>query len=425
MTMDIRIPEVGESVREALVASWRVANGGRVSQDQPLCELETDKITLELNAEATGVVTILVEPGRTVPVGTIIGTIEQVETVPGFDKSPPGQTSLFDVPLPGGGAAFPPAASPSARKLARERGVSLAGKKGSGPSGQVLAGDLDSLVAGSVGATDTVSDTISDSSSALQTTIHSEEPLLYGVLSPSSFSDRETIIPLSPIRKRIAERLLAARQNSAMLTTFNEADMTGIQTLRTTQGKAFFTSHGIKLGYMGFFIKACSRALMEMPMVNARLEENRIIQHHYCDIGVAVGGQRGLVVPVLRGADSLTLAEVEIKLAELTARVRENRITISDLEGGTFTITNGGVYGSLLSTPLINPPQSAVLGMHAVQERPVVVDGAVVPRPMIYLALSYDHRIIDGREAVQFLKRVRELVEKPTDLFETGPVVGP
>ncbi len=248
------------------------------------------------------------------------------------------------------------------------------------------------------------------------TSVRSEEPVPYVAAAPVA-DGRSRRVAMTPIRKRIAERLLAARQQTAMLTTFNEADLGRVMELRRRHKEHFQERHGVSLGFMSFFVKACCEALKEIPSVNASIDGDDIVYHDYCDISIAIGGEKGLVVPVLKDADRLHFAEIEQRIADFVERVRTNRLTIADLEGGTFTISNGGVYGSLMSTPILNPPQSGVLGMHAVQERPVARDGQVVIRPMMYLALSYDHRIIDGREAVQFLKKVKEYVEEPEELF--------
>jgi 2-oxoglutarate dehydrogenase E2 component (dihydrolipoamide succinyltransferase) len=301
--------------------------------------------------------------------------------------------------------------------------MSLDGLTGSGPSGQVLLEDLPTARNEDTGSRIEVQQAID---AAATPSVHSEESVTYST-SPTNLashsslpepSGRESRTPLSPIRKRIAERLLAARQQTAMLTTFNEADLSRIKELRAKYREPFKKKYGVDLGYMGFFVRACVVALQEFPLVNASIDGNDIVQHHYCDIGIAIGGDKGLVVPVLRRAETLRLADVELQIADFVARIKENRLAIADLAGGTFTISNGGVYGSLMSTPILNPPQSAVLGMHAIQERPVVRDGQIVIRPMMYLALSYDHRLIDGRDAVQFLKRVKDGVESPEMLVE-------
>jgi 2-oxoglutarate dehydrogenase E2 component (dihydrolipoamide succinyltransferase) len=390
-----------------------------------------------------------VPTGRTVPIGTVIGIIEEAGAIVAAPTCmdspvvPPAQGSLFDVaaplapnpPLATAESAplivparpfapqLPPSASPAARKQARARGLDLDGLTGSGPSGQVLVHDVAGLGAQGSGLR-----AHPPAGTEIVPSVHSEESAAYSA-SPPNFeprtsnldpAGRESRTPLSPIRKRIAERLVAVRQQTAMLTTFNEADLSQVKALRAKYREPFKKKYGIDLGYMGFFVRACVVALQEFPMVNARIDGSDIVHHHYCDIGIAIGADKGLVVPVLRGAETMRLADVEQQIADFVARIRENRLAIADLAGGTFTITNGGVYGSLLSTPILNPPQSAVLGMHAIQDRPVVRDGQIVIRPMMYLALSYDHRLIDGREAVQFLKRVKEAVESPQELLAEG-----
>jgi 2-oxoglutarate dehydrogenase E2 component (dihydrolipoamide succinyltransferase) len=403
--MEIKVPEVGESVYEALVASWKKSDGDLVRKDEPLCELETDKITLELTAEAAGVLAIAVPAGTTVKVGTVIGSIDEQAA---GDPEAAGDRHSEEGPGP--------PASPSARKLAAERGVELSLLAGSGRGGRVTAEDV--LKIKGVGEGGTYPSAHREVFEPL--TVRSEEPVLYAAKPPAKGEDRVTRVPMTPIRKRIAERLLAARQQTAMLTTFNEADLGRIQGLRSRYRENFRTRHGVDLGYMSFFVKACVESLKEYPSVNARIDGDDLVYHNYYDIGIAIGGEKGLVVPVLRDADRLHYFEIELRIAGFIEKVKSSRITIADLEGGTFSISNGGVYGSLLSTPILNPPQSAVLGMHAIQERPVAIKGEVVIRPMMYLALSYDHRIIDGRDAVGFLKRVREYIEEPEELFLEG-----
>lgn len=385
--MEIRIPEVGESVIEALVAKWHKKDGDRVAKDDPLCEIETDKITMELNAEVDGVLSVQVPEGRTVRIGTVIGVIDE-------------QKAAMETPAPSAPLSAPEAAphvSPTERKAAREKQV-----KGEAKVEEKVEGEQASLFPQGVCA---------------------EEPVIYQAAPasrPSAGDERITRQPMTPIRRRIAERLLAARQQTAMLTTFNEVEMSRVLALREKHGGDFLARHGVKLGFMPFFIKACIEALVEFPAVNARIDGDDIVYQHFYDIGIAVSGVKGLVVPVLRNADRLHFAEIEKGIEDFVERVKNNKIAISDLEGGTFTITNGGVFGSLLSTPILNPPQSGVLGMHAVQERAVARNGKVVIRPMMYLALSYDHRIIDGREAVQFLKKVKEYIEEPEEMLLEG-----
>lgn len=430
--MEIKIPEVGESVREALLAKWFKKSGDTVKRDEPLCEIETDKITLDLNAEATGMLTVTVPEGTTVAVGTIIGMIEESARMPVTEVTTP------DADLAEKLAA--PASSPSLRRDMREKNISPDEIEGSGKGGRITLDDLftrieekSKMPPASRPATIVVpeivmpertneaklpvSPTVEKVSAPLVITEPSQQPSVRSEESPLYSSVREERRPMSPLRKRVAERLVAVRQQTAMLTTFNEADLTHVKALRSTYREHFLQRHGIALGYMPFFVKACIEALKEFPLVNAGIDGDDIVYHHFYDIGIAIGSDKGLVVPVLRNADQLKLYEIDQAIAAYAGKIQANHLAISDLEGGTFTISNGGVYGSMLSTPILNPPQSAVLGMHAIQERPVVREDQVVIRPMMYLALSYDHRIIDGREAVGFLKKVKEYIEEPEELL--------
>jgi len=432
--MDIRIPEVGESVREALLAKWFKKTGDLVKKDEPLCEIETDKITLDINADATGLLSIQVAEGATVAVGSVIGAI--VEQSAGVRE--PAASDLSRVaPDTGTDGRALPASSPSIRREMRELGITPDAVTGSGRGGRITSDDL---AAGSAGAqrssaVDAVSGTVSaemQPAAALtpapqsmtftspQTASAPQAPSVRSEESPVYNPGREVRTPMSPIRRRIAEHLLAARQQTAMLTTFNEADLSRVKELRTRNRDQFLKRHGAPLGLMPFFVKACVEALKEFPAVNASIDGDDIVHHNYYDIGIAIGAEKGLVVPVLRDADRMHLFEIDQAIAAFSEKIRTNRLAISDLEGGTFSISNGGVYGSLLSTPILNVPQSGVLGMHAIQDRPVASDGEVVIRPMMYLALSYDHRLVDGREAVGFLKRVREYIEEPEELLLEG-----
>jgi 2-oxoglutarate dehydrogenase E2 component (dihydrolipoamide succinyltransferase) len=415
--MEIKVPEVGESIHEALVAKWLKQSGEAVRRDEPVCELETDKITLELNAETDGILTVTVPAGTTVKIGTVIGAIaEGVVSAP-----PPPAPVAAKTAAP---APEPPPVSPAVRKAATEKGIPVGKVPGTGRGGRVTMDDLFGALQREEAAAPSVP----------AQAVRSEEPTPYTASTekgpspipsppspiPSPGESRETRTPMSPIRRRIAERLVAVRQQTAMLTTFNEADLARVQELRKKYREHFEKKHGSGLGLMPFFVKACIEALREFPTVNARIDGNDIVQQHFYDIGIAVSGDKGLVVPVLRDADRLHLWEIEQRIGEFGEKVKTNKLAITDLEGGTFSITNGGVFGSLLSTPILNPPQSGVLGMHAIQERPVARSGKVVVRPMMYLALSYDHRIIDGREAVQFLKKVKEYIEEPEELLLEG-----
>lgn len=410
--MEIRVPEVGDSIVEALVAKWRRKDGDAVRREEPVCELETDKVTLELNAETDGILSILVPEGSTVAVGTVIGAIREEgkqDTAPVAPETP-----------------HPPI-SPAARRLAREKDIQPETVKGSGRKGRVLAGDLSAASP----ATETMkepepappapSPPVTPSPESEREvepaqTVRAEEPPPYH----TEQERRTTRTPMTPIRRRIAERLTEARRETAMATTFNEADMGRIIALQRKYRDHFRQKHGVSLGLMPFFVKACVEALKEFPSIHSLIDGDDIVQQHFYDIGIAVSGEKGLVVPVLRDADRLHFAEIERTIDGFVERIRTNRLEIADLEGGTFTISNGGVFGSLLGTPLLNPPQSAVLGMHAIQERPVALLGKVVVRPMMYLALTYDHRVIDGREAVLFLKKVREYVEEPEEVLLEG-----
>ncbi|GAB4302758.1 MAG: 2-oxoglutarate dehydrogenase complex dihydrolipoyllysine-residue succinyltransferase [Desulfuromonadia bacterium] len=407
--MDIVIPDIGESVREALVASWKVASGDRVVKDQPICELETDKITVELTAEADGVLTIDVPAGSTVPVGRVIGRITP-DTVSQKSPSPPLSPHAPGLP-------FPPS-SPSARTRAREKGVSLAGRQGSGPRGIITPDDVERFAADATPPAPGSSPP--PPTQAVVTEAGHEIPAVRGDASPPSTPpprEGERVIPLSPIRRRIAERLQEARRTSVMLTTFNEIDMTSLLAMRKRLNEQ--RGEGIpKLGIVSFFARATALALPRFPLLNARMEKDSIVMNDHIHLGVAVGTDRGLLVPVIRNLEKRSLVDIEKELFRLTEAIRQGTILLSELEGGTFSLTNGGVYGSLMSTPVLNPPQSGILGIHAIKERPAVVDGKILPRPMMYVALTYDHRIVDGKDAVQFLRRIVELVEKPEELAE-------
>jgi 2-oxoglutarate dehydrogenase E2 component (dihydrolipoamide succinyltransferase) len=411
--VEIIIPEIGESVREALLAKWFRKNGDRVKRDEPLCEIETDKITLDLTADADGILAVGVEEGVTVAVGTVIGTIDQTGALTGEKGG--------EQPAVIAKSQTAPATSPAVRQAIREHHLDTAQIQGSGKSRRITQEDVSAhveehLKQPSISLPAAVSTPAASPAPA-------EPPAVFSVRSEEAqpySAAREERRPMSPIRKRIAERLVAARQQTAMLTTFNEADLSRISTLRSAHREHFKQRHGAPLGLMPFFVKACVEALKEFPAVNASIDGDDLVHHHYYDIGIAIGGEKGLVVPVLRSADRLKLFEIDQSIVDFAGKIKANRLTIADLEGGTFTITNGGVYGSMLSTPILNPPQSAVLGMHAIQERPVVRDGQIVIRPMMYLALSYDHRIIDGREAVSFLKKVKEYIEDPEELLLEG-----
>jgi len=388
-TVPVKIPPMGESITSGVLAKWHVADGASVRRDQPLFELETDKITSEATAEASGVIRLAVKAGEEVRIGQVVATIEV------------GAAAETPATAPAAPAAAAPAtASPAVRRVAAETGLDPAKVAGTGKGGRVTKGDLLAAAAASPAAPAAPAPAPA-------------APAAAAVAATSTPSTRQTRRKLSPLRARLAQRLVAAQHQAAMLTTFNEVDMSAVMALRARYQDDFVKRHGLKLGFMSFFTKAVVHALREVPAVNAQLDGETLVENHYYDVGVAVSTDRGLMVPVIRGCDQLGLAEVEKGIADAAKRAREGRITLADLEGGVFTITNGGVFGSMLSTPIINPPQSAILGLHAINERPVAVNGQVVIRPMMYLALSYDHRLIDGREAVTFLVKVKQAIEDP------------
>ena len=410
MTTQIVVPSLGESVTEATVAKWLKEAGQPVAMDEPLVELETDKITLEVPAAANGVLgSIDVAAGVSVEVGAILGVIEDAGGAAAL--SPPCAPVVPAAAQPAAQPAapstpLPPAEklSPAVRKLVDEKGLDPAAIAGTGPNGRLTKGDVLAHLAANSGTAPAPTPV---PTRVLVPRAAVPEP------SPAAAGPREERVPMTRLRQRIAERLKQAQNSAAMLTTFNEVDMSGVMAVRERLRDAFEKKHGARLGFMSFFVKAVTIALKEIPSVNAEIDGTDIVYKNHYDIGVAVGTEQGLVVPVLRDADRLSFAEIETGIAALGKRARDGKLTMDDLTGGTFTITNGGVYGSLQSTPILNPPQSGILGMHKIQKRPVVVDDELAIRPMMYLAMSYDHRIIDGREAVTFLVRVKECIEDP------------
>jgi 2-oxoglutarate dehydrogenase E2 component (dihydrolipoamide succinyltransferase) len=394
---EIRVPTLGESVSEATIGRWFKKIGETVRADEPLVELETDKVTLEVNAPAAGVLAeIVAKDGESVGVGALLGQIAAAGAAPGATPAvkPPAPVETKPAPV----QAMP--ASPAAAKIASDNQLDTGVIAGSGKRGQVLKGDVLTALA------------------APPPTASAPAPAAVLVRAPGAPDEavREERVRMTKLRQTIARRLKDAQNTAAMLTTFNEVDMSDIMALRTRYKDVFEKKHGVKLGFMGFFVKACVQALKELPAVNAEIDGTDLVYKNYYAIGIAVGTDKGLVVPVVRDADRLSVAAIEKKIADFGRRARDGQLKIEDMQGGTFTITNGGIYGSLMSTPILNAPQSGILGMHKIQERPVVVDGAIVIRPMMYLALSYDHRIVDGREAVTFLVRVKEALEDPARL---------
>lgn len=403
MTIDITVPSLGESITEATVARWLKAPGDTVARDEPLVALETDKIAVEVNAEAAGRLADIVAPqGAEVAVGALLGRLE-----PGAPSDP--------APAP----ALPPL-SPSVRRLVEEHGLDPAALTGSGKGGRILKSDVLAAAARAARAAAAAKAGSPAPPAPEAPPEMSPPPAPAPPVAPPPSEPvpvredaREERVPMSRLRRRAAERLKRAQETAAMLTTFNEVDMTAVLALRATHREAFERRHGVRLGLMSFFVKASVAALMEFPPVNAAIDGADIVYRHYCDIGVAVSAPRGLIVPVLRGAERLGFAAIEKEIRAFADKARDNKLAVDDLVGGTFTISNGGVFGSLMSTPILNPPQSAILGMHKIQDRPVAVEGTVEIRPMMYLALSYDHRLIDGREAVGFLVRVKDCIEDP------------
>jgi len=407
MALTLRVPALGESIREATLGAWKRAEGDEVAADEPLVEVESEKATLEVPSPGAGVLRkILRQSGETVAVGDVIAEIDQL----GASTSTSTTTSASASASANGGAVR---AAPSARKAMAESGLQPGDVQGSGRGGRISKQDVDRTLQARAETRVPRAEITEITPPPPRSPEPAELPPAAPRPAPPVDGARERVVPMSPLRRTVARRLVEAQQNAAILTTFNEVDMTSVLALRERYQDRFLKTHGIKLGFMSFFVKAAIEALKAFPAVNGEVRGNDIIYKDHYDIGVAVGGGKGLVVPVVRDADRLSFAEVEAAIGDLAARARDNKLTMKDLEGGTFTISNGGIYGSLLSTPILNPPQSGILGLHAIQKRPVVVGDAVVVRPMMYVALSYDHRLIDGREAVQFLVRVKECVEDP------------
>jgi 2-oxoglutarate dehydrogenase E2 component (dihydrolipoamide succinyltransferase) len=406
MAIELKVPPVGESVTEVQIGEWLKGEGQRVKRDETVVKIETDKVTVDLPAPVAGVITqVRLKQGQTAAVGDVIGILEEgageeaapaarKENVPAAAEAAPGASSppSSDGPrdsIPPQGFAR---VMPSARRALKERGLKQEDVEPSGPGGRLLREDV---------------------------LRHEEIPRApnTGVTIPSRPADAEEIVPMSPFRKRVAERLLQSQAQAALLTTFNEIDMSAAMALRKQHQEAFVAKYQIKLGFMSFFVKAAIDALKLIPAVNAEIRGTNIVYKNHYDIGVAVGGGKGLAVPIVRDADRLSFAEVELQIADFGKRAKDNKLELHELQGGTFTISNGGIYGSLLSTPIVNPPQSGILGLHAIQDRPIALDGAVVIRPMMYVALTYDHRLVDGREAVTFLKRIKQCLEDPARIL--------
>ena len=402
---EIRVPTLGESVTEATIGKWFKKPGEAVAVDEPLVELETDKVTIEVPAPAAGVLSdIAAKDGETVAVGALLGQIKEGAGAPAAAKpaaavKAPEPKAEPSKPAPATPSSGMPLA-PSVRKIAAETGVDPAKVDGSGKDGRVTKGDMMAAIERAAAAPTPVA----------QTATQVRAP------SPADDAVREERVKMTRLRQTIARRLKEAQNTAAMLTTFNEVDMSAVMHMRNQYKDQFEKRHGVKLGFMGFFARACVAALKEIPAVNAEIDGADLIYKNYYHIGIAVGTEKGLVVPVVRDADSKSLADIEKTISDYGRRARDGALKIEEMQGGTFTITNGGVYGSLMSTPILNAPQSGILGMHKIQERPVVVAGKIEARPMMYLALSYDHRIVDGREAVTFLVKVKDILEDPARL---------
>jgi 2-oxoglutarate dehydrogenase E2 component (dihydrolipoamide succinyltransferase) len=467
-TLYLKVPALGESIAEAMIGKWKRAEGDAVKADEPLVEVESDKATVEVPAPGGGVLRrILRQAGETVPVGEVIAEIEEGASAdagpqpasgngngnasgrggkaptppkgPAAGKvaatattkappQPPPENAQVGAPHPQprppaearpadsarglDSDGHPPKASPAVRRLMAEQDLSTEDVQPSGPGGRIERGDVDRALQARESQAAAASEALSEA------VRERPEPAQARREPPARPpGERERAVPMTPLRKTVARRLLEAQNNAAILTTFNEVNMAEVMGLRERYGETFLKKHGIKLGFMSFFVKAAVDALKAFPLVNAEVRGTDIIYKDHWDIGVAVGGGKGLVVPVVRDADRLSMAEIEKTIADLAVRARENRIQLPELEGGTFTISNGGIYGSMLSTPILNPPQSGILGLHNIQKRPVAVGDQIALRPMMFLALSYDHRIVDGREAVQFLVRIKECIEDPQRLL--------
>jgi len=398
MTVEIKVPAMGESVTEATISKWFKKEGDAVKRDEPLLELETDKVTVEVPSPADGAIESISAPaGATVSVGALLGAIAEGQAGAAKPAAPKAEAPKPAAPAPAAPAPKAPIADapamPSAKRISEESGIALSSVAGTGRDGRVTKGDM---------------------LGALATRSSAPAPVAAAApAGPRAHEAREEKVAMTRLRKTIALRLKESQNTAAMLTTFNEVDMTAVMGLRATYKDTFEKKHGVKMGFMGFFTKAVVAALKELPNVNAEIEGDNIIYKNYYDIGIAVSTERGLVVPVVRDADHLSLAGIEKAIADFGMRARDNKLKLEELQGGTFSITNGGVFGSLMSTPILNSPQSGILGMHKIQPRPMAVGDKIEIRPMMYLALSYDHRIVDGREAVTFLVKVKENLEDP------------
>lgn len=454
MPLELKVPEVGESIKEVQIGKWHKAVGEHVEKDEPVVEIESDKATVDLPAPAAGTLSQMVKKqGDQAAVGEVIGYLAAADETDGGTKTQEpastestapkqkasttepqvavekkrGETAIGPVqPAAGSGQktssprgdGAAPFIMPAARRALAKHGLSADQVNATGPGGRMLQEDVERAAAAREAKTagqraPSPAPPPAKSSSLSAPRVERQPPR-----RRTAEEEREDeFVPMSPIRRRIADRLVEAQQTAALLTTFNEVDMSEVMALRQKHKDAYLERYGVKLGFMSFFVKAAVDALKLIPQVNAEVRDPHIVYHHYYDIGIAVGGGKGLVVPVLRNAEQMSFGEIELAVADFARRAAENKLALDELQGGTFTISNGGVYGSLLSTPIVNPPQSGILGLHAIQDRPVARGGQVVIRPMMYIALTYDHRLVDGREAVTFLKRIKETIEDPARLF--------
>ena len=415
MPIELKVPEVGESITEVQIGTWKKREGEGVAMDDSIVEIESDKATVDLPAPAAGTVTkILKASGEKARVGEVIGYLEPAGSAAAAAAPPaaPGGQPVVDVKRTGsrvdiGSVQMSPndgsRVMPAAARVLGEAGVAASAATGTGPGGRVTKEDAIGAVA----------------AAKAPAAVAKPAPVIAAASVPARIpgAREERAVLISPIRRRIAERLVEAQQQAALLTTFNEVDMSAVMALRNKFKDVFLQRYGVKLGFMSFFVRAAVEALRAVPQVNAEFRDPHIVYRDYADIGIAVGGGKGLVVPVLRNAETLSFAQIELGIADFAKRAADNKLKLDELQGGTFTISNGGVYGSMMSTPIINPPQSGILGLHAITDRPVAIDGQVVIRPMMYLALTYDHRLVDGREAVTFLKKIKDTIEDPTRLI--------
>ena len=417
MSIEIKVPALPESVSEATVADWHKAEGETVQRDENLLDLETDKVMLEVPAEASGILTkLMVQPGDTVSAGDVLGVIEEGEgkaaSKSGKGSSDKKSAEKPSAEKPKGGESKDIPQSPAVRRLLDEKNLNADDIPASGKGGRLTKADVEKYLSDKG-----EEDRKPEPETRREEKISPPEAEADKALPGAPNERIEQRVPMTRIRARIAERLVEAQQTAAMLTTFNEVDLHAVDKLRKQYRELFEKNHNVRLGYMSFFVKAAIEALKRYPVVNASVDGQDIVYHGYYDIGIAASSPRGLVVPILRDVEKMSFGEIESGIGELAQKARNNKLTMDDLLGGTFSITNGGVFGSMMSTPILNPPQSAILGMHAINQRPVVVDGEIVIRPMMYLALSYDHRIIDGREAVLFLRTIKDVLEDPARML--------